>query len=116
MKVSDRRVRLETIVEPPRTLANHRILGLNEGRADILRVTRSPDGSHLAYVVHALRGGTFVAQSRGFLLDVSGAEPGSPGLLADPMSGPLAWHPTQRLALGLALDSAGEATIYQWSY
>ena len=115
VRVSSQEVRLETATTPEEVLAVHRVLGLNEGDIDISRLTRSPDGTHLAYTVVALAGGTFAAQSRGFLLDTSGRTR-EPLLLADPLYGPVRWHPTDRLLYAVAEAEDGQIAIFRWAY
>ncbi len=112
VRVSGREVRLETLA-PSRVLAVHRVRGVNEGSINLEGVTVSPDGSFAAYLVVALRGGTFTAQSRGFLLDLHGES--KPRLLADPMSDPV-FHPRERILFAEAKGKDGRYAIYRWSY
>ncbi len=112
VRASSREVRLETLA-PSRVLAVHRVRGVNEGWINLEGVTVSPDGSFASYLVVALRGGTFTAQSRGFLLDLHGES--KPRLLADPMSDPV-FHPRERILFAEAKGKDGRYAIYRWSY
>ncbi len=116
VKISGKEARLETTDATPKVLATHRLWGINEGSIDIARLTLSPDRSHVAYVVVGLKGGTFSGQNRGFVLDLSSDESSEPRLLADPIYGPIVWHPSQRVLFAVAVGRDGNAAIYQWDY
>ena len=82
----------------------------------IQNVTISPDGGHVGYTLHISRPYSFSIPSRGYIVrrDGDGAE--EPRLLAEPIYGPLRWHPSKRQVYALSKSKDGESGIYFWDY
>jgi hypothetical protein len=110
---SPRQVDIVATANPGRVLASHSA-PWHVGRIDIRFLTVSPNRERVSYVVTEYRG-SFVAASKGYVLQLTSPSAQKPRQLSDRVIGPIRWSSDNAFAYACVTDArSGKAAIYRW--